>query len=96
MNKNQILQNLETRFKTTMIGALAKFEESFGHLWEEVGPDQQEYIDTWEYTRNLILNNGNKQMRAAINDLEAILYNTYKTKHVYKFNNDHRKPGDSK
>jgi hypothetical protein len=90
--KNQILADVETKFKTTMIGALARFEESFGHLWEEEGPDQQEYIELWEYTRNAILNNGNKQMRAALDDLTGVLLNQYKTKYTYKFHN--RNQGD--
>jgi hypothetical protein len=84
---NQLLAEIETKFKTTMIGALARFEESFGHLWEEEGPDQQEYIDLWEYTRNSILNNGNRQMRSALDELSKILFNQYKTKYTYKFNN---------
>lgn len=91
---NKILQEIETKFKTTMIGALARFEESFGHLWEEEGPDQDEYADLWEYTRNSILNNGNKQMRAALNDLSSALLGSYTTKYTYKFNN--RKLGDDK
>jgi hypothetical protein len=89
---NQLLAEIETKFKTTMIGALARFEESFGHLWEEEGPDQQEYIDLWEYTRNSILNNGNRQMRSALDELSKILFNQYKTKYTYKFNN--RDQGD--
>jgi hypothetical protein len=34
-HKEQLLNNIEKRFKTTMIGALARFEESFGYLWED-------------------------------------------------------------
>lgn len=91
--KQEILSEVETKFKTTMIGALARFEESFGHLWEEPGPDQEEYIELWEYTRNAILNNGNRQMRAALDDLTKILFNQYKTKYTYKFYN--RNQGDN-
>lgn len=91
-NYNQLLYDLETKFKTTMIGSLARFEEAFGHLWEEEGPDQQEHLDAWEYTRNAILNNGNKQMRAALDELSAALLGSYKTKYTYRFNN--RNHGD--
>lgn len=87
-----IIADIETKFKTTMIGSLARFEESFGHLWEEDGPDQQEYLDLWEYTRNSILNNGNKQMRAAINELSNTLIGSQKSSITYKFNN--RNEGD--
>jgi len=89
---DRIITDIEIKFKTTMIGSLARFEESFGHLWEEEGPDQQEYLDLWEYTRNSILNNGNKQMRAAINELSNTFLNSHKSKITYKFNN--RNEGD--
>jgi hypothetical protein len=92
INYQQLLYDVETKFKTTMIGSLARFEETFGHLWEEEGPDQQEYLESWEYTRNAILNNGNKQMRAALDDLSDALLGSYKTKYTYKFNN--RNHGD--
>ena len=94
MYNNPILNDVETKFKTTMIGALARFEESFGHLWEEAGPDQQEYLDLWEYTRNSILNNGNKQMRSALEDLALALDggSQHRTRYTYKFN--HRNRGD--
>lgn len=84
-----IISDIETKFKTTMIGALARFEESFGHLWEEDSPDQQDYLDLWEYTRNSILNNGNKQMRSAINELNKTLTQSHKSSITYKFNNKH-------
>jgi hypothetical protein len=83
----KIILDVETRFKTTMIGSLSRFEESFGHLWEEEGPDQQEYLDLWEYTRNSVLNNGNKQMRSAINELNNIFTQSHKSSITYKFNN---------
>lgn len=87
INKEKLFNDIETKFKTTMIGALARFEQSFGHLWEDEGPDQQEYLDLWEYTRSSILNNGNKQMRSAIDNLSSILLSSYSTKYTYNFNN---------
>ena len=89
---DKIIMDIETKFKTTMIGSLARFEESFGHLWEEEGPDQQEYLDLWEYTRNSVLNNGNKQMRAAVNDISNNFLNSQKSKITYRFN--YRNEGD--
>jgi hypothetical protein len=89
---DKIIADIETKFKTTMIGSLARFEESFGHLWEEEGPDQQEYLDLWEYTRNSVLNNGNKQMRAAVNDISNTFLNSPKSKVTYRFN--YRNEGD--
>jgi hypothetical protein len=92
-HQKQILSDIETRLKTTMIGSLARFEQSFGHLWEEPGPDQQEYLDLWEYTRNSILNNGNKQIRLALDSLSSFFYRSYRTKQVYHFN---KEPGDNR
>jgi len=89
----KIIADIERKFKTTMIGSLARFEESFGHLWEEEGPDQQEYLDLWEYTRNSVLNNGNKQMRAAINEISNAFLNPHKSTITYRFNNN-RNQGD--
>jgi hypothetical protein len=91
--QKQIINDIETRLKTTMIGSLARFEQSFGHLWEEPGPDQQEYLDLWEYTRNSILNNGNKQIRLALDNLSSFFYRTYRTKQFYHFN---KEPGDNR
>lgn len=86
--KQKLMQDIETRLKTTMIGSLARFEQSFAHLWEEPSRQQQEYLDLWEYTRNSILNNGNKQIRLALEDLSDALYKTYKTTHTYNFNKE--------
>lgn len=87
MNKEDVLYNIEKRFKTTMIGSIARFEESFGYLWENDSDKQQYYDDLWEYTRNSILNHGNHQIRLAIEELKSFLYkDTFKSKYQYKFN----------
>ena len=33
ISQEQLLQNLEKRFKTLMIGSMFRFEQSFGYLW---------------------------------------------------------------
>jgi hypothetical protein len=88
MNEQELIQSLYKRFQTTMIGALARFEDNFGHFWENE-PDNSPVWDNWEYTRNSILNNGNKQARAAIDELKKHLrVNSTKNqqKYNYKFN----------
>ena len=85
-----ILKMIETRLKTTMIGSLAKFEEYFGHLWEENNKNQLEYEGLWEQTRNAILNNGNNQIRLALDELAAHFVSkspkpTFREKYKYKF-----------
>lgn len=65
----RLLNNVNKRFQTTMIGSLARFEEYFGDLWENNHRDRERFEDMWEDVRNQILNNGNKQARAAINEI---------------------------
>ena len=56
------------RMQTTMIGALSKMENNFGHLWGHFkeGPlteQEENFADLWDDTRNAILNQGNAQIR---------------------------------
>jgi len=48
----------------------------------------------WEYARNSILNNGNKQARSAIDDLSNYFGNNNTVKQKYQFNFDKKKEGD--
>ena len=65
---DKFLEQSCRRVQTTMIGALSKMENSFGHLWGHFkdGPltEQEEaFADLWDDTRNSILNQGNKEIR---------------------------------
>ena len=87
-NPEELMYEIEKRLKTTMIGALAKFEQNFGYLWEEDGPDQRMYEDMWEDTRNSILNQGNHQIRSALKELGEHLFKrglNFNQKYHYKF-----------
>lgn len=73
-NRRGIIQQVSKRFETTIIGALARFEDTFGYLWghnsqKELTQKQQEFLDIWEVARTSILNHGNNQMRSAIDDI---------------------------
>lgn len=73
-NRRGIIQQVSKRFETTIIGALARFENTFGYLWgydsqKELTQKQQEFLDIWEIARTSILNHGNNQMRSAIDDI---------------------------
>lgn len=86
--EKELIDNIYKKFQTTMIGSLARFENSFGHLWEEESERGDKFADMWEYVRNSILNNGNKQARAAIDDLITFLNKdkvNFKNKINYKF-----------
>lgn len=94
MNNNYILiDKIYKRFQTTMIGSLAKFEQSFGHLWEQNNSEGDEFADLWEYTRNCILNNGNKQARAAIEEILEYI-DKPKVRNNYKLHFDNNQQGD--
>lgn len=88
-HENEIYYNLEKKFQTTMIGALAKFEDAFGTLWghnkdeNELTDKELDMRDLWERTRMLILNNGNHQMRSAISELNKFIRSKYR--YNYKF-----------
>ena len=97
-NPEDIIQSIEKRLKTTMIGALAKFEANFGYLWEDDSPDQEMYDNMWENTRNDILNHGNHQIRSTIKELVDYFYNKnnikYNQKYHYKFYFNKNNNGD--
>jgi hypothetical protein len=89
MNKT-ISDILHKRFQTTMIGALYEFEKSFGYLWGQDKPDdeeltnrQYEFLDIWEETRNKILNTGNGQLRKCLSELKQ---QNQEIKYNYNFN----------
>ena len=87
-DNQQLIYNIEKRFKTTMIGSLAQFEQRFAHLWEE-GVDEDKktyYYNLWQDTRDEILNNGNNQARSAVKELKNFLYpNKISKKYNFKF-----------
>lgn len=92
-SRRRLLKILETKFKTSFIGALSQFEESFGHLWghhkndEDLTPDELHWKQIWESVRTNVLNNGNNQIRATHNELanHTITWNRYEV---------NLKPGD--
>lgn len=84
----KLVKDLETRFKTLMIGSLSRFENSFGYLWNH-GDDpktdsQEEFRDKWEDLRTDILNHGNNQIRQAVDEL--LFYFENKDKYEYNYN----------
>lgn len=89
-SKKRLMQNLRRKFNTTMIGALAQFEESFGELWghglalDELSKDQMYYRKKWEEVRTNILNNGNNQARAADDEIAqyTLTWNKYRTEFI--------------
>ncbi len=89
-SKRRLLQVLDKKFQTTMIGALARFEEAFGELWghkdKEITEEQMEFRRIWEQVRTDILNNGNNQRRAAQEEIAnyTMSWDKFKTELVVK------------
>ncbi len=86
-SKKRLLNNLEKKFNTTIIGSLAVFEEEFGHLWghgkpySELDDDQKELRKNWKRARVRILDNGGSNLRAAQSELSqySFKWNRYVT-----------------
>lgn len=95
--KKDFLDKLETRFKTIMIGSLARFENSFGYLWNEDDDprtDQEAFFrDKWENVRTDILNHANNQIRQGLEDVSRFLDQAekYTLKFIYSNDNHGRK-----
>lgn len=83
-SKNKLKDDFKKRMKTTMIGALASFEDVFGELFgldkEELSPEQEKLCDMWEDVREDILDKGNKQIRYGLDEIDCydVKWNKYK------------------
>lgn len=91
MNKKyqrDLLRKAETRFKTIMIGSIARVEEYFGYLWAH-GKDnpterEEQFRVLWDELRNEMLNNGNYNIRKGLDEIYEIL-DVNETKYEYNF-----------
>lgn len=101
-SKETLKRHINTKFLTTTIGALAKFETIFGHLWghglpdNRLTPDQAKNKQLWEIVRTEILNLGNNQLRAAMSELEQYTIRYNKMKYEFVIQKDTNVKGDSK
>ena len=86
-SKRRLLNTVKKKFDTTIIGALAAFEEQFGELWghgipeERLDEDQIYWKEAWMEARAKILDNGNANLRAAQNEISqyTLSWNRYVT-----------------
>lgn len=64
----RLLSNVETKIRTTFIGAISRIEEKFGHLWgldnDTPSASQVKMRKLWDDLRKEILDHGNNQIRA--------------------------------
>ena len=85
-SKKRLSNIVSTKIRTSFIGAISTCEEHFGFLWghgkEEASLDDNELAmkEIWENVRASILDNGNTQLRATINELNnySINWERYK------------------
>jgi len=80
------------KITTAMIYPLHQFELEFGHLWgygknpDELTASEKANEEKWDRCRNNILNNGNKQKRGLMNELDmhSVIWNRYITTFTIK------------
>jgi hypothetical protein len=74
-SQKRFIDNITKKFNTTMIGAIAEIEKCFGELWgygkeeDQLNKNKREWRKRFTLLRTAILNNGNNQLRAAINEV---------------------------
>jgi len=74
-SKKRLSNIISTKIKTSFIGAISSCEEHFGFLWghgkneEELDENELAMREIWENVRAGILDNGNTQLRATINEI---------------------------
>lgn len=74
-SKKRLIDNLTKKFNTTMIGSISLMEREFGELWghgkteEECNREEKYWRKKWNILRTELLNNGNNQLRASINEV---------------------------
>lgn len=84
-SRERLKKSIETKIRTTMIGALALIEEKFGFLWgqdkseDELTDHELDMEDLKEELRTEILNQGNAQLRAAQAEIDQydVRWNRY-------------------
>lgn len=84
-SRDRLVKIIEKKIMTAGVGAIAAFEEEFGHLWgmgETVLTDRhKKWKEVWEDVRNRILNRTNDQARAINNEIKqyTVKWNRYQT-----------------
>lgn len=85
LSKKKLMNEIQKKIKTTMIGALATFESTFGHLWghnkdvESLTAEEKQLREMWEQARTTVLDKGNNQARMAMSEIAqyTLVWNKY-------------------
>ena len=73
--KKRLSNIISTKMRTSFIGSISIYEENFGFLWGHGKPDSDldeneiAMKQVWETARSRILDNGNSQLRASVNEV---------------------------
>jgi hypothetical protein len=90
--QNKLIKDVEKKCTTIMIGAIARFENIFGYLWEKEDEKGNYYHDLWQQARQEILNFGNHQSREAVENMYKFFIqeknNTRPYSYEFRFKND--------
>ncbi len=77
MHNKDIKELAKKRLQTAFIFAIAEVEDLFGHLWgddiedyNQLTTQQREWEKVFIFFRKRVLDNGNAQIRALLEDLE--------------------------
>lgn len=95
-SKKRLVNTVKKKIQTTMIGAVAACEQYFGELWghgkspEELNEGEIFWRDRWEELRNEILNKGNTQLRAALEEISlyTLDFNKYRADFIVRKEQD--------
>ena len=72
-----LIDSIERRFKTTIIGSLARVEDHLGFVWghdqDMISIDQSDNRQIWQDLREDILDHGNYQLRATLTDIRKFI-----------------------
>lgn len=74
-----IVNSIQKKFQTSMIGSLARIEDYLGFMWghnkDLISIEQSDNRQIWNELREEILDYSNYQMRSALNDLKKFVAN---------------------
>ncbi|NBQ17042.1 hypothetical protein EBU24_01875 [bacterium] len=80
-SKVRLQKIITTKLRTSFIGALSSFEQTFGDLWgygineADLTDKQRKWRELWDLCRTNVLNNGNHQIRSCENEImQYIVY----------------------
>lgn len=74
-DKERLKAIVNTKFDTTIIGAICEFETEFGELWGygkdgDLTIEEKENLQKWHAVRDNVLNNGHRQRRGLLKEID--------------------------